>query len=88
MPENCITYQELVNMLEEYQKRDQETIDRAVANKAKRDADKKERRRRKFQNKTPDVVRGPDGKPVRSESDNKILAVSRKDKRQRLWQRR
>ena len=86
-------------MLSEYAARDEETKSKAVENKAKREAEKKLRRRRKFATKTPEVVRGPDGKPVCQQGNGKALvvrklsadqnlAVSTRGKRRRLWQRR
>ena len=64
MPANCIKYEELVDILNEFGSKDRESQERAVATKAKRREDKKASRRRKFASKAPDVVRDSKGVPV------------------------
>ena len=64
MPANCIKYEELVDILNEFGSKDRATQERAVATKAKRREDKKASRRRKFASKAPEVVRDAKGVPV------------------------
>ena len=64
MPTNCIKYEELIAILNEFGRKDQETRERAVATKAKRKEDQKASRRRRFASKAPEVVRDAKGVPV------------------------
>ena len=83
MPANCIKYEELVDILNEFGSKDRATQERAVATKAKRREDKKASRRRKFASKAPEVVRDSNGVPVHKLQNNSQQRPDKKPKRRR-----
>ena len=64
MPSNCITYTELISILNEFGARDEATHTKAIEVKAKRDEEKRKTRRRKWATKAPEIVRDSQGNSV------------------------
>ena len=83
MPPNCIKYEELISILNDFSDKDCVSKNRAVATKAKLKEDKKASRRRKFASKPPEIVRDAKGVPVHKHQAPSQQRSTQKPKRRR-----